>query len=283
VKASISSGNTVTYRQDDLRKTKVTLPPVSQEQLSNSPFEPASRAVVPQTTEVFVPNGAVPNAVVAPSAPARVIPTVLNASIAGLNDPQSDGGLTLALACAEGNTNLDGTNRFLGVSASIPTGYPTEGHVDPGDNNFNYGRLSYSPERHGRSDMSIAECEQAAVELVNQKMATLQIKLKEFGLSPSNKNYRFVLAVLMDSVNQTGDACFQGRYGLFTLMPKAIERLNAGENPLTVMTEVRIQSHSNDDGSCGSFGGSWKDTKADQQRRLGEIFNVMTKYSGFEL
>ncbi|NOK13730.1 hypothetical protein HNS30_32250 [Corallococcus exercitus] len=206
---------------------------------------------------------------------------VLAVDAKALDAPSLDKGLLLSLACAEGNTNADGSLRNLGVSANVPTGFPAELHQDPGDHMWNKGRLSYAPERHGLpASTSVAECERRALDLVRKQMSGIESKVQQLGMSPANPNYRFVVASLMDSVNQTGTACFEGKHSLWNELPQALKEMNAGKDPLQAMTDCRVRSHSKDDGSCGSFNGSWAETRADQARRVGEIHDCLKMHGG---
>jgi peptidoglycan hydrolase-like protein with peptidoglycan-binding domain len=206
---------------------------------------------------------------------------VLKVDGKALDTPSLDKGLVLSLACAEGNTNADGSLRNLGPSATVPTGYPAQGHLDPGDHKWNKGRLSYAPERHGLpANTSVAECERRALDLVRNQMAGIESRVQQLGMSPANPNYRLVVASLMDSVNQTGSACFEGKHSLWNELPQAIRELNQGRDPLQTMADCRSRSHARDDGSCGSFNGSWAETRADQKRRVGEIHDCLKRHGG---
>lgn len=216
-----------------------------------------------------------------PSVAARPTGPALQVDGAAFDNPRLDKGLVLSLACAEGNTNKDGSQRFLGRSEGCPTGYPAQGHVDPGDGLWNKGRLSFAPARHGLPEStSVAECERRALELVRTQMGELESKVQQLGMSPSNPNYRFVVATLMDSVNQTGNACFRGQHSLWNELPQALREMGQGKDPLQAMTDCRIRSHAKDDGSCGSFKGSWAETRSDQARRVGEIYDCLKLHGG---
>ncbi len=200
-------------------------------------------------------------------------------------NPKEDGGLSLALACAEGNTNLDGSLRNLGRSANVPDGYPANLHKDPGDQHWNKGRLSYSPERHGYpsvDSLTREQYEQKAIDEISQHIPTFERAVQAAGFKPSDPNYRLAVANCLDLANQSGfsltnpNSAFQGKNGFLNQLEGAYKDIQNGVNPEKAFTDARVRSFYNDQGRLVAT----VDVVQDQGRRNGEIYDCLKANGG---
>jgi LysM domain len=203
--------------------------------------------------------------------------------------PSADGGMLYSLACAEGNINKDGSLRSLGVSKSVPDGFPAHLHQDPGDQNWNKGRLSYSPVRAGYSSvdsLTMEQCEQKAIATVKAYSPEAEQKLIASGIQRSDPNFRFYLANTLDLANQAGTGktgCLQGKHSFFNEVAQSQREISAGKDPLTAISEARARSWTTDSGvvdfsANGERG--YAPCLRDQTRRAGEVYDCLKQYGG---
>jgi LysM repeat protein len=246
---------------------------------SSTPSSTAPSTNTPVTTAP-TPSTSAPSTVNT-GAPVNAGPITLSTTF----NPKEDGGLSLALACAEGNTNADGSLRFLGVSRRVPDGYPANLHQDPGDDHWNKGRLSYSPERHGYASvdsLTREQCEQKAIAEISKLIPTFESAVQAAGFKPSDPNYRLAVANCLDLANQSGysltnpNSAFQGKNGFLNQLEGAYKDIQNGVNPEKAFTDARVRSFYNDQGRLVAT----VDVVQDQARRNGEIYDCLKANGG---
>ena len=241
----------------------------------------AATAGTVATTAAPASANATPAASTAPATPvaatAPLGPITLN--VGNLDNPRADGGFLLSIAAAEGNVDAHGNLARLDLS-NVPDGYPAHGHTDPGNGAFNKGRLSYQDGANGSRNLTMAQAESRAVDLIKPEIATFEAKVQAMGLKPSDANYRFVIASLADLRNQTGSAAFVGTHSIYNELPAAIATIKAGGNAEKAIADARVRAFQDDSGVFQFNPGGQSGCIADQARRVHAIHTTLSNFGG---